>query len=77
MLTGPDYFNGAQRQSTKDAGTMAGLNVARNANDLTSVTIAYGIGKKTGKNILEYDLGGGTLNALRGRRNQRRHPLWR
>merc|ERR1712070_800175 len=54
--------NDAQRQSTKDAGTISGLNVLRIINEPTAAAIAYGLDKKTEKNILVYDLGGGTFD---------------
>ena len=56
------YFNDAQRQATKDAGIIAGLNVARIINEPTAAAIAYGLDKKAEKNILVYDLGGGTFD---------------
>ena len=63
VVTVPAYFNDAQRQATKDAGTIAGLNVMRIINEPTAAAIAYGIDKKTGeKNILVFDLGGGTFD---------------
>merc|ERR1711877_61397 len=52
----------AQRQSTKDAGSISGLNVLRIINEPTAAAIAYGLDKKTEKNILVYDLGGGTFD---------------
>ncbi|KAJ3202515.1 ATPase with role in protein import into the ER [Entophlyctis luteolus] len=63
VVTVPAYFNDAQRQATKDAGTIAGLNVARIINEPTAAAIAYGL-DKSGKerNILVYDLGGGTFD---------------
>ena len=64
MITVPAYFNDAQRQSTKDAGTIAGLNVKRIINEPTAAAIAYGLDKKTEKNILVYDLGGGKAKGL-------------
>jgi len=62
VITVPAYFNDAQRQSTKDAGTIAGLEVLRIINEPTAAAIAYGLDKKTEKNILVYDLGGGTFD---------------
>merc|ERR1719188_1516344 len=62
VITVPAYFNDAQRQSTKDAGTIAGMNVLRIINEPTAAAIAYGPDKKTEKNILVYDLGGGTFD---------------
>jgi len=63
VVTVPAYFNDAQRQATKDAGTIAGLNVVRIINEPTAAAIAYGLDKK-GKeqNILVFDLGGGTFD---------------
>ncbi len=59
----PAYFNDAQRQATKDAGTIAGLNVMRIINEPTAAAIAYGLDKKEGeKNIIVFDLGGGTFD---------------
>merc|ERR1712078_127581 len=62
VVTVPAYFNDAQRQSTKDAGTISGMNVLRIINEPTAAAIAYGLDKKTEKNILVYDLGGGTFD---------------
>merc|ERR1712100_99829 len=62
VITVPAYFNDAQRQSTKDAGVIAGLSVLRIINEPTAAAIAYGLDKKTEKNILVYDLGGGTFD---------------
>ena len=65
VITVPAYFNDAQRQATKDAGTIAGLNVKRIINEPTAAAIAYGLDKKGGsdeKNILVFDLGGGTFD---------------
>lgn len=63
LLCPPAYFNDAQRQATKDAGVIAGLNVARIINEPTAAAIAYGLDKKGGeKNILVFDLGGGTFD---------------
>ncbi|KAJ0988660.1 hypothetical protein J5N97_007016 [Dioscorea zingiberensis] len=63
VITVPAYFNDAQRQATKDAGTIAGLNVARIINEPTAAAIAYGLDKKGEEtNILVYDLGGGTFD---------------
>ena len=56
------YFNDAQRQATKDAGVIAGLNVVRIINEPTAAAIAYGLDKKGEKNILVFDLGGGTFD---------------
>jgi len=63
VVTVPAYFNDAQRQATKDAGTIAGLNVLRIINEPTAAAIAYGLDKKAKeRNILVYDLGGGTFD---------------
>merc|ERR1712019_316900 len=62
VITVPAYFNDAQRQATKDAGTISGMNVLRIINEPTAAAIAYGLDKKTEKNILVYDLGGGTFD---------------
>uniref|UniRef100_A0AAF5PMP5 Heat shock protein 70-C n=1 Tax=Wuchereria bancrofti TaxID=6293 RepID=A0AAF5PMP5_WUCBA len=63
VVTVPAYFNDAQRQATKDAGTIAGLNVVRIINEPTAAAIAYGLDKKEGeRNILVFDLGGGTFD---------------
>merc|ERR1712176_1138050 len=62
VITVPAYFNDQQRQSTKDAGVIAGMNVLRIINEPTAAAIAYGLDKKTEKNILVYDFGGGTFD---------------
>merc|ERR1712141_608277 len=63
VVTVPAYFNDVQRQATKDAGTIAGLNVMRIINEPTAAAIAYGMDKKEGeKNVLVFDLGGGTFD---------------
>ena len=62
VVTVPAYFNDAQRQSTKDAGTIAGLNVVRIINEPTAAAIAYGLNKAGEKSILVFDLGGGTFD---------------
>jgi heat shock protein 5 len=62
VITVPAYFNDAQRQSTKDAGTISGMNVLRIINEPTAAAIAYGLDKKAEQNILVYDLGGGTFD---------------
>ncbi|KAL3319117.1 Endoplasmic reticulum chaperone BiP [Cichlidogyrus casuarinus] len=63
VVTVPAYFNDAQRQATKDAGTISGLNILRIINEPTAAAIAYGLDKKEGeKNILVFDLGGGTFD---------------
>jgi heat shock protein 1/8 len=62
VVTVPAYFNDAQRQSTKDAGAIAGLEIVRIINEPTAAALAYGLNETTTKNILVYDLGGGTLD---------------
>lgn len=65
VITVPAYFNDAQRQATKDAGMIAGLNVLRIINEPTAAALAYGLDKKHGegeKHILVFDLGGGTFD---------------
>uniref|UniRef100_A0A6B2LJP3 Uncharacterized protein n=1 Tax=Arcella intermedia TaxID=1963864 RepID=A0A6B2LJP3_9EUKA len=62
VITCPAYFNDAQRQATKDAGTIAGLQVERIINEPTAAAIAYGLDEKAEKNILVFDLGGGTFD---------------
>jgi len=63
VVTVPAYFTDGQRQATKDAGTISGLNVMRIINEPTAAAIAYGLDKKDGeKNILVFDLGGGTFD---------------
>merc|ERR1712042_288385 len=63
VVTVPAYFNDAQRQATKDAGTISGMTVMRIINEPTAAAIAYGLDKKEGeKNILVFDLGGGTFD---------------
>ena len=62
VITVPAYFNDAQRKATKEAGTIAGLNVLRIINEPTSAALAYGLDKKDSENIAVYDLGGGTFD---------------
>jgi len=64
VVTVPAYFNDSQRQATKDAGTIAGLNVLRIINEPTAAAIAYGLDKKSTveRNVLIFDLGGGTFD---------------
>jgi molecular chaperone DnaK len=62
VVTVPAYFNDAQRQATKDAGRIAGLEVKRIVNEPTAAALAYGIDKKQNKKIAVYDLGGGTFD---------------
>jgi molecular chaperone DnaK len=62
VITVPAYFNDSQRQATKDAGKIAGLNVKRIINEPTAAALAYGFEKKKGQQIAVYDLGGGTFD---------------
>ncbi|HED65500.1 MAG TPA: molecular chaperone DnaK [Planctomycetes bacterium] len=62
VITVPAYFNDAQRQATKDAGTIAGLEVVRIINEPTASALAYGLDKKKGGKVAVYDLGGGTFD---------------
>ena len=62
VVTVPAYFNDAQRQATKDAGKIAGLNILRIINEPSAAAIAYGLDKKEEKNIIVFDLGGGTFD---------------
>lgn len=63
VVTVPAYFNDAQRQATKDAGAIAGLNVLRIVNEPSAAAIAYGLDKRSGeKNVIVFDLGGGTFD---------------
>ncbi|MDW7656987.1 MAG: molecular chaperone DnaK [Bacillota bacterium] len=62
IITVPAYFNDAQRQATKDAGKIAGLNVLRIINEPTAAALAYGLDKKKNETILVFDLGGGTFD---------------
>ena len=62
VITVPAYFNDAQRQATKDAGQIAGLEVARIINEPTAASLAYGLDKKTQEKICVFDLGGGTFD---------------
>ncbi len=62
VITVPAYFNDAQRQATKDAGTIAGLNVLRVVNEPTAAALAYGLDKKKEQKIMVFDLGGGTFD---------------
>ena len=82
VITVPAYFNDAQRQATKDAGKIAGLEVLRIINEPTAAALAYGLDKKKDEKIAVYDLGGGTYDIsragagrrrLRGEGDQRRH----
>ncbi|MEO1953233.1 MAG: Hsp70 family protein, partial [Campylobacterales bacterium] len=62
VITVPAYFNDSQRKATKDAGTIAGLNVLRIINEPTASALAYGLDSKSEENVLVYDLGGGTFD---------------
>jgi molecular chaperone DnaK len=62
VITVPAYFNDAQRQATKDAGKIAGLNVLRIINEPTAAALAYGLGEEANKTIVVFDLGGGTFD---------------
>ena len=82
VITVPAYFNDAQRQATKDAGRIAGLEVLRLVNEPTAASLAYGLDQKQNETVAVYDLGGGTFDIsdsqaargdLRSHRHQRRH----
>ena len=62
VITVPAYFNDSQRQATKDAGTIAGLNVKRIINEPTAASLAYGVDKEQDQKVMVYDLGGGTFD---------------
>ena len=62
VITTPAYFNDAQRQATKDAGKIAGLNVQRIINEPTAAALAYGLGREQSEKVVVYDLGGGTFD---------------
>jgi len=62
VITVPAYFNDSQRQATKDAGKIAGLEVLRIINEPTAAALAYGLDKKAQETILIFDLGGGTFD---------------
>src|SRR5256886_14840571 len=62
VITVPAYFNNAQREATKDAGKIAGLNVQRIINEPTAAALAYGLDKKKDETIAVYDFGGGTFD---------------
>src|SRR5205823_6108391 len=62
VITVPAYFNNAQREATKDAGKIAGLNVLRIINEPTAASLAYGLDKEHDQTILVFDLGGGTFD---------------
>ena len=71
VITVPAYFTDAQRQATKDAGKIAGLDVKRIINEPTAAALAYGLDKESDQKIMVYDLGGGTF--VRARDRRRRH----
>src|SRR5690348_17440384 len=73
VITVPAYFNDSQRQATKDAGKIAGLEVLRIINEPTAAALAYGLEKKGSGTIAVYDLGGGTLDRKSTRLNSS-HP---
>merc|ERR1712182_96723 len=62
VITVPAYFNDSQRQATKDAGKIAGLEVLRIINEPTAASLAYGLDRKDNETILVFDLGGGTFD---------------
>ncbi len=62
VITVPAYFSDSQRQATKDAGTIAGLNVQRIINEPTAAALAYGVDKEDDQKVMVYDLGGGTFD---------------
>ena len=62
VITVPAYFTDAQRQATKDAGKIAGLDVKRIINEPTAAALAYGLDKESDQKIMVYDLGGGTFD---------------
>lgn len=62
VITVPAYFTDAQRQATKDAGRIAGLNVLRIINEPTAAALAYGVDKESAQKVMVYDLGGGTFD---------------
>ena len=73
VITVPAYFNDAQRQATKDAGKIAGLDVKRIVNEPTAAALAYGLDKKKDETIAVYDFGGGTFDISDPRSRRRRH----
>ncbi len=77
VITVPAYFNDAQRQATKDAGKIAGLEVMRIVNEPTAAALAYGLDKKKDETIAVFDFGGGTFRHLdpRSRRRRRRSEV--
>ncbi len=79
VVTVPAYFNDAQRQATKDAGQIAGLEVLRVINEPTAAALAYGLDRVENSVIAVYDLGGGTfdISILEMQKGERRYPSWR
>ena len=73
VITVPAYFNDAQRQATKDAGRIAGLDVKRIVNEPTAAALAYGLDKKKDETIAVYDFGGGTFDVVDSRSGRWRH----
>ena len=73
VITVPAYFTDSQRQATKDAGKIAGLEVKRIINEPTAAALAYGLDKETDQKIMVYDLGGGTFDVSVPRNRRRRH----
>jgi molecular chaperone DnaK len=73
VITVPAYFNDSQRQATKDAGKIAGLDVKRIINEPTAAALAYGLDKETDQKIMVYDLGGGTFDVSVLENRRRRH----
>ena len=74
VITVPAYFTDAQRQATKDAGNIAGLEVKRIINEPTAAALAYGLDKEDAHTILVYDLGGGTFDVSHAGDRRRRVP---
>ena len=77
VITVPAYFNDNQRQATKDAGRIAGLEVLRIINEPTAAALAYGFGRDVNQRVVVYDLGGGTFDVsiLRDRQGRLRGAL--
>ena len=70
VITVPAYFNDAQRQATKDAGKIAGLDVKRIINEPTAAALAFGMDKKGDRKVAVYDLGGGTSSTYQSLKSQ-------
>ena len=66
VVTVPAYFNDSQRQATKDAGAISGLNVLRVVNEPTAAALSYGMDKESDRVVAVYDLGGGTFDSTSG-----------